>query len=60
MPPQRLYARPGVISNAGRVALKRGLLVYCVEEVDNPGGRVTTGAGRLVRRCFASDHRQAT
>lgn len=40
MPPQRLYAHPGVIMNAGRVALKRGPLVYCVEEVDNPGGRV--------------------
>jgi len=40
MPPQRLYAHPGVIMNAGRVALKRGPLVYCVEETDNPGGRV--------------------
>jgi DUF1680 family protein len=26
--------------DAGRVALKRGPLVYCVEEADNPGGRV--------------------
>jgi DUF1680 family protein len=24
----------------GRVALKRGPLVYCVEEIDNPGGPV--------------------
>jgi DUF1680 family protein len=40
MPPERLYAHPGVIMNAGRVALKRGPLVYCLEEVDNPGGRV--------------------
>lgn len=40
MPAQRLYAHPGVIMNAGRVALKRGPLVYCVEEADNPGGRV--------------------
>jgi uncharacterized protein len=40
MPPERLYAHPGVIMDAGRVALKRGPLVYCVEEVDNPGGRV--------------------
>lgn len=40
MPPVRLYAHPGVIMDAGRVALKRGPLVYCVEEIDNPGGRV--------------------
>jgi DUF1680 family protein len=26
--------------DAGRVTLKRGPLVYCVEEADNPGGRV--------------------
>src|SRR5690606_35280664 len=29
-----------VIMDAGRVALKRGPLVYCIEEADNPGGRV--------------------
>jgi DUF1680 family protein len=40
MPAVRLYAHPGVIMDAGRVALKRGPLVYCIEEVDNPGGRV--------------------
>lgn len=40
MPPVRLYAHPGVIMDAGRVALKRGPLVYCIEEIDNPGGRV--------------------
>ena len=40
MPAVRLYAHPGVIMDAGRVALKRGPLVYCVEEIDNPGGRV--------------------
>ncbi|WP_108395936.1 glycoside hydrolase family 127 protein [Devosia submarina] len=40
MPPVRLYAHPGVIMDAGRVALKRGPLVYCMEEIDNPGGRV--------------------
>lgn len=40
MPPVRLYAHPGVIMDAGRIALKRGPLVYCIEEADNPGGRV--------------------
>jgi DUF1680 family protein len=40
MPPERIYAHPSVKEDIGRVALKRGPLVYCVEEVDNPGGRV--------------------
>ena len=40
MPPQRIYAHPAVKENVGRVALKRGPLVYCVEEADNPGGHV--------------------
>ena len=40
MPPERLYANPGVTMDAGRVALKRGPLVYCFEEADNPGGIV--------------------
>lgn len=40
MPAERIYAHPAVRMDAGRVALKRGPLVYCLEEVDNPGGRV--------------------
>jgi uncharacterized protein len=40
MPPERLYAHPSVRMDVGRVALRRGPLVYCVEEVDNPGGAV--------------------
>ena len=40
MPPQRIYAHPSVKQDVGRVALKRGPLVYCVEETDNKGGRV--------------------
>ena len=40
MPADRLYANPAVIMDAGRVALKRGPLVYCLEETDNPGGFV--------------------
>ncbi|SIT54861.1 conserved hypothetical protein [Mesorhizobium prunaredense] len=38
--PERIYAHPSVKQDIGRVALKRGPLVYCVEEVDNPGGAV--------------------
>ena len=40
MPPERIYAHPAVRMDVGRVALKRGPLVYCVEEADNPGGPV--------------------
>ncbi|PBB54836.1 MULTISPECIES: beta-L-arabinofuranosidase domain-containing protein [Mesorhizobium] len=38
--PERIYAHPSVKQDIGRVALKRGPLVYCVEEVDNPGAPV--------------------
>jgi DUF1680 family protein len=35
MPPERIYAHPSVRHNAGRVALQRGPIVYCLEELDN-------------------------
>ena len=34
MPVERLYAHPEVSEDAGRVTLKRGPVVYCVEEAD--------------------------
>lgn len=34
MPVERLYAHPAVGEDAQRVALKRGPVVYCVEETD--------------------------
>jgi DUF1680 family protein len=40
MPPERLHAHPDVRMDVGRVALRRGPLVYCLEEADNPGGPV--------------------
>lgn len=36
MPIERVYAHPDVRANAGRVALQRGPLVYCLETADNP------------------------
>ena len=42
MPPERLYADPRVRMDVGRVALRRGPLIYCVEEADNPDGSVQT------------------
>ena len=35
MPVERVYAHPDVHADQGRVALKRGPIVYCVEAVDN-------------------------
>jgi DUF1680 family protein len=35
MPIERLYAHPKVRQDAGRVALQRGPLLYCLEQVDN-------------------------
>jgi uncharacterized protein len=40
MTPQRVYADPKVKANVGRVALMRGPIVYCLEGVDHPDGRV--------------------
>lgn len=55
MPVERIYAHPAVRDDFGRVALQRGPVVYCLEQVDNPvpldrivlprGGRLT---GRYV------------
>ena len=35
MPIERLYADPRVSADSGRVALQRGPIVYCLEQVDN-------------------------
>ncbi len=36
MAAERIYAHPDVAADNGRVALRRGPLVYCFEAVDNP------------------------
>lgn len=40
MPVRRIISHPRVANNAGRVALMRGPLVYCIEETDNEIGDV--------------------
>jgi DUF1680 family protein len=35
MPVERMVAHPGVRDDAGKIALQRGPVVYCLEEVDN-------------------------
>ena len=38
MPVQMLEANPQVADDTGRVAIQRGPLVYCMEEIDQPDG----------------------
>jgi DUF1680 family protein len=38
MTPQVLEANPHVVEDEGRVALQRGPLVYCLEQLDQPNG----------------------
>ena len=42
MPVERIYAHPYVRDNLGRSALRRGPLVYCFEDIDNPDGAFET------------------
>ena len=42
MKAERLYAHPNVRADFGRTALRRGPLIYCIEEADNPGSVVQT------------------
>jgi hypothetical protein len=37
---QQFVSHPNVVDNQGRVALKRGPLIYCLEAADNPGFEV--------------------
>jgi len=57
MPVERLYANPQVSEDAGRVALKRGPVVYCLEEVDNglPVQQLRLLAGTELEARFVSD-----
>lgn len=53
MPVERMEAHPSVRHDAGRVALQRGPLVYCLEEVDNGkdlADLMVPRAARLVAR----------
>ena len=40
---RRLYAHPAIAADAGRVALQRGPLIYCLEGVDNGSALDTLG-----------------
>jgi DUF1680 family protein len=40
MPVQRMHAHPLVQADVGRVSLRRGPLVYCVEQADHPDAAI--------------------
>ena len=44
MPVRRVESHPYVDENAGRVALMRGPLLYCVEQSDNPDAALATSS----------------
>ena len=48
MTPQALSANRQVVDDAGRVAVQRGPLVYCLEQLDQPGGVDLTDASVAV------------
>lgn len=48
LPAVKIEAHPYVSANTGRVALQRGPLLYCLEQIDNPDGTdVVLGTGVL-------------
>ena len=57
MPVELLHANPLVSEDAGRVAMKRGPVVYCVEEIDNiaPPQQLTISAEPQISARFAQD-----
>lgn len=56
MPVERMYTHPNVLQDAGRVALKCGPLVYCLESVDQADQRVPLQRLLLPRDAKLSTH----
>jgi DUF1680 family protein len=54
MPAERVYAHPEVTADAGRVALKRGPIVYCIEGADHaaPVNRVALPRSSTIEARF--------
>ncbi len=57
MPAERIYAHPDVAADVGRVALKRGPIVYCLEGADNdaPLHRIALPRSSPIEAHFDSD-----
>ncbi len=61
MTPQLVAAHPKVYEDAGKVAVQRGPLVYCLEQLDQAGGSSVTGVAIPVAQkgapSFRTEHR---
>jgi len=59
--PQVIEANPRVADDTGRVAIQRGPLIYCLEEIDQPNGTVLSGVavnpGRHPTAAFQAEFR---
>jgi uncharacterized protein len=57
MPVERVYAHPSIRQNAGKVALQRGPIVFCLEQADHaaPLVHLRLPAGATVEASFAPD-----
>jgi uncharacterized protein len=57
MAPERLYAHPAVQADVGHVALRRGPLIYCLEQVDHavPLHRIVLPTDAPLRATFSAD-----
>ena len=57
MPARRLFARPELTADLGRVALQRGPFIYCVEEADVGGDveRLVVDADKPIEAGFRAD-----
>ncbi len=59
--PQVIEANPRVADDTGRVAIQRGPLIYCLEEIDQPSGislsDVAINAGRQPAEQFQTEFR---
>src|SRR3984893_14432025 len=60
--PQIIEANPRVADDTGRVAIQRGPLIYCLEEIDQPGGislsDVAVYPGRQPSQQFQTEFRK--
>jgi uncharacterized protein len=60
--PQVIEANPHVADDTGRVAIQRGPLIYCLEEVDQPGGvalsDVAVAPGRRPAESFQTEFKK--
>ncbi len=55
MPVRKVIANENVKEDSGKVAFERGPLVYCAEEIDNPGGVLNVGIDKNESLAYSFD-----